>query len=62
MCETDEKVCLCKYVSKETVQKAIAKGADDLDKLGRATGAGRGACKGERCKQKLFEMIKSKTK
>lgn len=60
MSETDEKVCLCKYVSKETVEKAISKGADDLDKIGRATGAGRGACKGTRCKQKLFEMIRNK--
>nr|WP_302595439.1 (2Fe-2S)-binding protein [uncultured Cellulosilyticum sp.] len=60
MSETDEKVCLCKYVSKETVQKAIDKGADTVDKIGHATGAGRGACKGTRCKQKLFEMIKKK--
>lgn len=61
MQDTDEKVCQCKYVSRETVQKAIDKGADTVDKVGRATGAGRGACKGERCKHKIFEMIKEKS-
>ena len=55
--QEEEKICKCKYVSEETVKKAIAQGADTVDKIGRATGAGRGACKGTRCKQKLFEMI-----
>ena len=58
MYQVDEQVCKCKYVSEETVQKSIDKGADTVDKIGLATGAGRGACKGARCKQKLFEMIK----
>lgn len=62
MSESDEKVCLCKYVSKDTVEKSIHEGADDVDKVGRATGAGRGACNGARCKHKIHEMIKEHAK
>lgn len=62
MSEEHEIACMCKYVSKETVEKAIDRGADTIDKIGRATGAGRGACKGERCKQKLHEMILERRK
>lgn len=62
MSENDETICLCKHVSKDTIEKAIEKGADTIDKLGHATGAARGACQGHRCKQKLHEMIIEKKK
>lgn len=57
MSEENEVICLCKYVGKDTIEKAIAHGADTMDKIGRATGATRGACKGKRCKRHVHEML-----
>lgn len=54
------KVCLCKHVLKDTVAKAIAEGADTVDKVKMQTGAGCGACKGERCHGKIHEMVRQK--
>ena len=52
------KVCLCKGISRETIKKAIAEGADTLDKLQKATGAGTGSCHGGRCTSKLEELLR----
>ena len=51
------KVCLCKHVLKDTVEKAIHEGADTIDKVRMRTGAGCGACKGARCHDKIHEMV-----
>lgn len=51
------KVCLCKGISRATIKKAIENGADTLDKLKKATGAGTGGCGGRRCTPKLEELL-----
>lgn len=52
------KVCLCKGISREAIKQAISDGADTLDKLQKATGAGTGGCRGRRCIPKLEEMLR----
>lgn len=52
------KVCLCKGISRATIKKAIENGADTLDKLKKATGAGTGGCGGRRCTPKLEELLR----
>lgn len=51
------KVCLCKHVLENTVEKAIHEGADTMDKVRMRTGAGYGACKGIRYHDKIHEMV-----
>ena len=51
------KVCLCKGISRATMKKAISHGADTLEKLQQATGAGSGSCQGRRCTPKLLELL-----
>jgi len=53
------KVCLCKHVLKDTVEKAIREGADTIDQVRMRTGAGCGACKGTRCHDKIHEMVQN---
>jgi bacterioferritin-associated ferredoxin len=51
------KVCLCKGITKATMKKVIAEGADTLEKVQAATGAGSGPCKGRRCTPKILELL-----
>lgn len=51
------KVCLCKAISRATIKKAIAGGADTLEKVQKATGAGSGPCQGRRCTPKIEELL-----
>jgi bacterioferritin-associated ferredoxin len=51
------KVCLCKVISRATMKNAIAHGADTVEKLQKATGAGSGPCQGRRCTPKLVELL-----
>ena len=44
------KVCLCKCISRATIKKAIADGADTV-------GAGSGSCHGKRCTPKIEELL-----
>ena len=53
------KVCVCKAITKATIKKSIKDGADTLEKVMNATGAGTGACNGCRCKSKITELIES---
>jgi len=52
------KVCLCKGISRATIKQAIENGADTLEKLKKATGAGTGGCGGRRCTPKLEELLR----
>ena len=54
------KVCLCTGVSRATMKKVIANGADSLEKVQEATGAGSGSCKGRRCSPKILELLDSR--
>lgn len=53
-----KKVCLCRSISKGTIQDAIRNGATTLDEVKRRTGATKGNCKGTRCKDVISEIIK----
>jgi len=51
------KVCLCKAISKASIKKTIASGADSLEKVQKASGAGSGACGGKRCGPKILSLL-----
>lgn len=52
------RVCLCKIINRATMKKAIANGADTVEKVKKATGAGSGPCHGRRCTPKIEELLK----
>lgn len=51
------KVCICKGISRATIKKAIENGADTIEKVRKATGAGSGPCGGRRCTPKIEELL-----
>lgn len=51
------KICLCKGISRATIKKAIAGGADTLEKVQKAVGAGSGPCGGRRCTPKIEALL-----
>ncbi|MCX7711380.1 MAG: (2Fe-2S)-binding protein [Clostridia bacterium] len=56
------KVCLCKGIPRSTMKKAILEGADTLEKVRKATGAGSGPCSGRRCTPKILELLENQGK
>lgn len=53
------KVCLCKGISRATIKDAIVGGANSLQKIQKATGAGSGPCRGRRCTPKIEELLRN---
>jgi bacterioferritin-associated ferredoxin len=51
-----EIICLCNNVSRETIEEAIRKGANTLNKIFDRTCAGVGPCGGS-CRRKLGPML-----
>lgn len=51
------KVCLCKAINRASIKKVIANGADTIEKVRKATGAGSGACGGKRCTPKILSLL-----
>ena len=51
------KTCVCKAISNAVIKKAIANGANTVEKVQKATGAGSGACGGKRCIPKIVELL-----
>lgn len=51
------KVCLCKAITRASIKKAIASGADTLVKVQKATSAGSGSCGGKRCGPKILVLL-----
>jgi bacterioferritin-associated ferredoxin len=51
------KICLCKGISRAAIKEAIKDGADTLEKVQKATGAGSGSCCGRRCTSKILELL-----
>lgn len=49
-------ICLCNFVTQETIEKAIAEGAHTLAEIYDKTGAGTGPCGGS-CRPTLVKMI-----
>jgi NAD(P)H-nitrite reductase large subunit len=51
-------VCTCKGIRKSVFLKHILGGLTTVGALLKATGAGRGSCKGERCTPKIEELLR----
>ena len=51
------KVCICKAINKASIKKIIANGADTLEKVQKASGAGSGPCGGKRCTPKILSLL-----
>lgn len=51
------KICICKSISRATIKEAIRNGAKSLDDVKRKTRATTGACKGDRCRQKIKSLL-----
>jgi NAD(P)H-nitrite reductase large subunit len=51
-------VCICKGIKKRTFLEKIRCGSATVDDLKKATGAGSGPCKGERCTPRIAELLK----
>ena len=51
------KVCICKAINKASIKKIIANGADTLEKVQKACGAGSGPCGGKRCTPKILSLL-----
>lgn len=53
------KVCICKAISKASIKKLIASGANSLEKVQKECGAGSGPCGGRRCTPKINELLEN---
>lgn len=51
------KVCICKAIPRSKMKEVIRGGADTLEKVRAATGAGSGGCKGQRCTPKIIQLL-----
>lgn len=51
------KTCVCKQVTRDKIKKAIAEGADSLEKIKSETGALTGHCKGGRCRGSIENLL-----
>lgn len=50
-------VCICKGISRAAIKKAITGGANTVEKVQAATGAGSGSCSGKRCTPKINDLL-----
>jgi len=51
-------VCICKGIRKNVFLKHIRAGKTTVEELQKATGAGVGSCKGERCSERIREVLR----
>ena len=51
-------VCICKGIKKRTFLERIKAGLTTVEELKKATGAGSGPCKGERCTPRIRECLR----
>lgn len=50
-------VCICKGIRTRVFQERIKAGLTTVEELKKATGAGSGSCKGERCTPRIGEIL-----
>jgi bacterioferritin-associated ferredoxin len=50
-------VCICKGIKARVFQERIKAGLTTVEELKKATGAGCGSCKGERCTARIRELL-----
>ncbi len=53
-------VCICKGIKKRVFLEKIRSGCTTVEELRKATGAGSGSCKGERCTPRIEELLRKK--
>lgn len=53
-------ICVCKGIRKNVFLKHIQSGLKTVEELKKATGAGSGSCKGERCTPRIIKLLQSK--
>lgn len=51
------KVCICRAIPRSVIKKAIQNGADTLEEVQKATGAGSGPCGGRRCSERILQQL-----
>jgi len=51
-------VCICKGIKKRVFLELIKGGMTSVEALKKATGAGGGSCKGERCTPRILELLR----
>ncbi|ACQ54542.1 (2Fe-2S)-binding protein [Clostridium botulinum] len=57
-----KKVCICKNINRLTIKNAIKSGARTVEEVRKATGAGTGACKGNRCTYTIEKLLEEYSK
>ena len=55
--ESFKVICLCKSIKKGTIMKAIREGCITVEAVNKRLGSGSGDCKGERCQDKIRELV-----
>ncbi|MDH3972997.1 MAG: (2Fe-2S)-binding protein [Deltaproteobacteria bacterium] len=50
-------ICLCKSIKKGTIIKAVQSGCTTLEMVNAKLGSGSGDCQGERCQDKIREIV-----
>lgn len=53
-----KQVCICKGIKKREILARIRAGASTVEEVRKATGAGSGSCKGERCTPRIIGCLK----
>ncbi|MBW6411085.1 (2Fe-2S)-binding protein [Clostridium weizhouense] len=53
------KTCICKSVTRSKIKQSIKNGAKTYEDVQKDTGAGLGCCKGQRCAEKIKDLIKN---
>ena len=51
-------VCICKGIKKRSILERIKAGVTTVEELKKATGAGSGPCKGERCTPRIVGCLR----
>ncbi len=54
----NEKICLCKGISRKRFTAAIRSGVTSVGEINEIVGSGSGDCKGERCRPKIEQFLK----
>lgn len=54
--------CICKGVKLSRLIDAIEEGASSIEEVNQAVGIGDGSCEGERCGEKIVELLDRKQK
>ena len=52
-------VCLCKSIKKGSIIKAIQGGCQTVEEVNSKLGSGSGDCQGERCQDKIEEILEA---